>query len=266
MGQVEALRPMYADFGRVLREHFSGYQAYILTNSDELAYSLGLLATRKRKINNGGMECHLLECPIKSLGTARKPGGDNLDKALVNRLQKNVVRLRTWAEKVPTDAYRVYDADLPEYNFALDVYGKYAHLQEYAAPKNIPISTCATRAAMMISVVEKVLGIPRSRISYKIRKRQKGPAQYSRLHEREKLVEVHEKGHIFLVNLWDYVDTGLFLDHRPVRSKIHDSVLKKRFLNLFCYTGSATVYAAAGRARETTSVDLSDKYLERSCA
>ena len=262
LGQVDALRPVYADLGRVLREHFGGYQAFILTSAEELAYSLGLRASRKRKINNGGIECDLLEFALEKSSENRENEKNSLDNALVNRLKKNFDRVRTWAESVPTDAYRVYDADLPEYNFALDVYGKFAHLQEYAAPKDIPISTCAARASIMISVVEKVLGIPRTRISYKIRKRQKGRAQYSRLNEREKLIEINEKGNIFLVNLWDYLDTGLFLDHRPVRAKIHDMALEKRFLNLFCYTGSATVYAAAGGALETTSVDLSDRYLE----
>jgi len=261
LGHVNSLRPVYADFGRVLRDYFRGYQAHILTSSDELAHSLGLRAFRKRKINNGGIECELLDFAIEP---GRKAGGqekNTIDQALLNRLKKNFRHMIKWAECVPTEAYRVYDADLPDYNFALDIYGKFAHLQEYEAPGIIPASKTAARASTMISAVEEVLKTPRRRIAYKMRKRQRGNEQYSRLDERERFMKVKEQGHVFLVNLWDYVDTGLFLDHRPLRAKIQDMASDKRFLNLFSYTGSATVYAAAGNARETTSVDISKTYL-----
>jgi 23S rRNA (guanine2445-N2)-methyltransferase / 23S rRNA (guanine2069-N7)-methyltransferase len=181
---------------------------------------------------------------------------------LKNRLEKNRRHLRKRVEREGVQCYRLYDADLPEYAAAIDVYGDYLHIQEYQAPSTIPEETARQRWREIVRVAGETLGVPRERIALKQRYRGKGGEKYGKLDERRELVEVQEGGLTFRVNLWDYLDTGLFLDHRPLRARVRAAARGKRFLNLFCYTGTVSVYAAAGGAVSTTSVDLSATYLE----
>jgi len=180
----------------------------------------------------------------------------------VNRLRKNLRHLGRWARRSGVSCYRLYDADLPDYAVAIDLYEGWAHVQEYAPPAQIDPGQAARRLRDVLAVVPPTLGIVPERIVLKIRRRQKGTAQYERRAEIGKFHEVHEGGLIFLVNLTDYLDTGLFLDHRPTRALIRELSPEARFLNLFAYTGTATVYAAAGGAAATTTVDMSGVYLE----
>ena len=166
------------------------------------------------------------------------------------------------AQREGIECWRVYDADLPEYAAAIDIYGDCLHIQEYQAPATVDENLARTRLRELTRAAGEVLEIPRERIAVKTRRRGKGGEKYGRLDERHEFMEVHEGGLTFEVNLWDYLDTGLFLDHRPLRGRIRELSRGKRFLNLFCYTGSFSVYAAAGGARETTSVDLSQTYLD----
>ena len=180
-----------------------------------------------------------------------------------NRLRKNQRHLARWARREGVTCYRVYDADLPEYAVAIDRYEEWVHVQEYQAPKTIDPQQAAARLADVVAVVPAVLEVAPERVVVKVRSRQRGNEQYRRRGEGGTAVEVQEGGLRFLVNLTDYLDTGLFLDHRLVRARIRELAGGRRFLNLFAYTGSATVYAAAGGALATTSVDLSRAYLDR---
>jgi len=188
---------------------------------------------------------------------------------VANRLEKNRRRLASWRKRAAVTCYRVYDADLPEYAAAVDVYeaiepeGRILlHVQEYQAPAQIPEETTERRFAELLSAVRAVFPVDAAALAVKTRARGKGGSKYGRLDERAEFVRVREGAVVLEVNLFDYLDTGLFLDHRPVRARIGRESLGKRFLNLFCYTGAATAHAAVGGASATTSVDLSATYLD----
>jgi 23S rRNA (guanine2445-N2)-methyltransferase / 23S rRNA (guanine2069-N7)-methyltransferase len=181
-----------------------------------------------------------------------------------NRLRKNLKQLGKWAGRETICCYRLYDADMPEYALAIDLYqgaARWAHVQEYAAPKSIDPDKANERLHEALSAIPGVLGIPAEQIFLKVRQRQKGSAQYERLAERGEFHEVQEDGLRLLVNFTDYLDTGLFLDHRRTRRMLRELARGGRFLNLFGYTGAATVHAAVG-ARATTTVDMSRTYLD----
>jgi 23S rRNA (guanine2445-N2)-methyltransferase / 23S rRNA (guanine2069-N7)-methyltransferase len=135
-------------------------------------------------------------------------------------------------------------------------------VQEYAPPKTIDVEKARARRAEAFSVLPEVLDVPRERTYVRTRRQQKRGAQYEKLAERGEFEVVTEGGLELLVNFTDYLDTGLFLDHRPTRARLRELAAGKSFLNLFAYTATATVFAAAGGARATTSVDLSRTYLD----
>jgi 23S rRNA (guanine2445-N2)-methyltransferase / 23S rRNA (guanine2069-N7)-methyltransferase len=177
-----------------------------------------------------------------------------------NRLRKNRRRWEKWAKRQRVDCYRIYDADIPEYNVAIDRYGDEFVLHEYRAPKKIPAGHAERRLRDAISLTLEEFGVARSALHLRVRKRQQGGKQYERREEEGERREVQENGHRFLVNLDEYLDAGIFLDQRPLRRLIQKEAQGKSFLNLFAYTGSATVYAAKGGATETLTVDLSNTY------
>jgi 23S rRNA (guanine2445-N2)-methyltransferase / 23S rRNA (guanine2069-N7)-methyltransferase len=179
-----------------------------------------------------------------------------------NRLQKNLKLLGKWVRREGIDCYRVYDADMPEYSMAIDLYHDWVHVQEYAAPKSIDPEKASARLFDALAAIPQALNIDKSRVVIKRRERQSGTKQYERQSAQGQFLEVSEGGVKLLVNLTDYLDTGLFLDHRPMRMRIQREAAGKRFLNLYSYTGTASVHAAKGGARTTTSVDLSKTYLD----
>ena len=179
-----------------------------------------------------------------------------------NRLQKNLKQLGKWARREGVECYRLYDADMPEYAVAVDLYRDYVHVQEYAAPRSIDPDKAQARLLDALAAIPQALGVAQSRVVIKRRERQAGTKQYQRQAAQGEFMEVNEGGVKLLVNLTDYLDTGLFLDHRPLRLRLQREAAGKRFLNLFCYTATATVHAAKGGARSTTSVDLSKTYLD----
>lgn len=182
-----------------------------------------------------------------------------------NRLRKNLKHLGKWAKREGVSNYRVYDNDLPEYAVAVDIYDaddRHVYVQEYAAPKTIDPVKAERRLREALSQIQQILEVPGSRIHFRIRRSQKGTAQYQKLSQQEEFLQVEEHGCRLWVNFEDYLDTGLFLDHRPIRHRIQQEAVGKRFLNLFCYTGSASVHAAVGGAAQTVSVDMSNTYLE----
>jgi len=182
-----------------------------------------------------------------------------------NRLRKNLQRLDPWAEREHIDCFRVYDADMPEYAFAIDLYGRgarHAYVQEYAPPKTVNQESARERRREVLAVLPEVLSVPIALVHSRVRKPQKGAEQYEKRESAAERYAVSESGLKFWVNFRDYLDTGLFLDHRIMRAMLRSWAKDTDFLNLFCYTGSASVYAAAGGARSTTGVDLSNTYLD----
>src|SRR5690606_29591499 len=183
-------------------------------------------------------------------------------------LRKTLKASKTWRTREGVDCFRAYDADIPEYAAAIDVYTEHAsgtrwlHVQEYAAPAEIPEAVTRKRFGELLSGAADALEVPRERIAVKTRAKGKGGSKYGHFAHRGEFITVREGEARLRVNLFDYLDTGLFLDHRPLRLDIAAQARGKRFLNLFCYTGAATVQAAVGGAAQTTSVDLSATYLD----
>ncbi|HEX5748276.1 MAG TPA: class I SAM-dependent methyltransferase [Archangium sp.] len=178
-----------------------------------------------------------------------------------NRLRKNVKHFRKWAKARGLTAFRVYDRDVPEYTYAVDLYADHVHLVEY--PRRRALKSLEEQRAEVLAAVTAVLEVPPERVHVKTHLPQPwGRSQYGRVGEGTERLVVEEQGLKFWVNLGDYLDTGLFMDHRLTRARVRDEAKGKSFLNLFCYTGAFTVYAAAGGASRTLSVDLSNTYLD----
>jgi 23S rRNA (guanine2445-N2)-methyltransferase / 23S rRNA (guanine2069-N7)-methyltransferase len=263
---------LYTQLGKLLREKFKGWQAAILTGNAPMARNLGVYAKRTHRFYNGTIECRLLRFDLNEASEQRPPEVVRADwsarpgaQMFANRLRKNLKVFDAWAARERIDCFRVYDADMPEYAFAIDLYGRegrHVYVQEYAPPKTVNEESARERRREVLAVLPEVLSVPVQHVHSRVRKPQKGSGQYEK---RESVAERHvvrENGLKFWVNFRDYLDTGLFLDHRIVRQKLREWAKDTDFLNLFCYTASATVYAAAGGARSTTSVDLSNTYLD----
>ncbi|MCO6506149.1 MAG: class I SAM-dependent methyltransferase [Snodgrassella sp.] len=182
--------------------------------------------------------------------------------AFVNRLGKNIKHLRKWAQRQGLEAWRMYDRDIPQYPFAIDIYADHVHLQEYDTGWLMRQSEYEDWLTEVIDAVVFVTGLPREHIHLKRRQRQKGKEQYEKTGADGTDFVIYEYGRAFWVNLDKYLDTGLFLDHRHTRQKIGSMAAGKRFLNLFAYTGSFSVYAATGGALSSETVDLSNTYLQ----
>jgi len=286
LGDLRELAPLYARLGEALKKHFNGWQAAVLTGNPPLGLELGLKAKRTHTFFNGPIECRLLrfDIGVQHYATKRVPGAlptfdEETARArpgaemFANRLRKNAKTLGAWAKRGEVACYRVYDADMPEYAFSIDLYQasvapdaddvrRWLYVQEYAPPATVDPAKARSRREEAYSVVPEVLGVPRERVHVRVRRMQKGGSQYEKLAERGEFHTVGEGGLQLLVNFTDYLDTGLFLDHRPTRARIRELAKGKRFLNLFAYTCTATAFAAAGGAVATTSVDLSRTYLD----
>ncbi|HZP66488.1 MAG TPA: bifunctional 23S rRNA (guanine(2069)-N(7))-methyltransferase RlmK/23S rRNA (guanine(2445)-N(2))-methyltransferase RlmL [Rudaea sp.] len=267
MGADAALAGLYRLLGDKLKSEFTGWRASFITSDERLARAAGVFAEKKYRLYNGALECVLYNVDLAPR-EAHVPKPLSAGAQMVkNRIEKNFRHLRKRAAREGTDCWRVYDADLPEYAAAIDLYRTragidYLHVQEYQAPASVDAELARTRLRELVRAAGEALAVPRERIALKTRQRGRGGEKYGRLDERGDFFEVSEGGLAFLVNLWDYLDTGLFLDHRPLRARLRELARGKRVLNLFCYTGTATVYAAAGGASETVSVDLSQTYLD----
>jgi 23S rRNA (guanine2445-N2)-methyltransferase / 23S rRNA (guanine2069-N7)-methyltransferase len=272
IGAETGLPELYTELGRVLREQFKGWHAAVLTGNPPLARNLGIYAKRTHRVFNGTIECRLLRFELDAASEQRpaevvradwsnRPGA----QMFANRLRKNLKLLEPWAEREQIECFRVYDADMPEYAFAIDLYGResrHVYVQEYAPPKTVNVESARERRREVLSVLPEALAVPLSHVHSRVRKPQKGAEQYEKRANAAERHAVRENGLKFWVNFRDYLDTGLFLDHRIMRQMLREWAKDTDFLNLFCYTGSATVYAAAGGARSSTSVDLSNTYLD----
>ena len=179
-----------------------------------------------------------------------------------NRLGKNIKHLMKWARRNDIEAWRLYDKDIPQFPFALDIYGDQIHLQEYDTGWLMQPEEYEEWLAGVKEAVGFVTGFAPEQIHLKRRERQRGKEQYDKTGTQGEDFVVHENGRKFWVNLDKYLDTGLFLDHRNTRKRVGEMAAGKRFLNLFSYTGSFTVYAATGGAVSSETVDLSNTYLD----
>lgn len=226
---------------------------------EQAAYDQAPDEPQERQYNKNGNPIKPTPAPAPVIEQPRLSEGGQM---FANRLQKNVKALGKWVKREGIDCYRVYDADMPEYAMAIDLYHDWVHVQEYVAPKSIDPEKASIRMFDALAAIPQALGIDKSRVVVKRRERQSGTKQYERQSAQGKFNEVNEGGVKLLVNLTDYLDTGLFLDHRPMRMRIQREAAGKRFLNLYCYTATASVHAAKGGARSTTSVDLSKTYLD----
>ena len=263
-----------------MRAEFGGWQFALLSSDIELLDQLRLPYEQHLKVFNGPLSCYfrcgkvgqadaqLVESQryaefIQSVfNTTSFVPTDRVSSDLANRVIKNLKKLKKWALAEDTQCFRIYDADLPEFNFSIDIYGRYLHIQEYAAPKSIPEQVAQQRLDMGVETVSKLFDLASKEMFVKTKRRQRGNTQYQKLSNQGKYYEIEEYGARILVNLSDYVDTGIFLDHRLVRKKIASLVEGKRFLNLFAYTGTATVSAALAGAKTSTTVDLSPTYIK----
>ncbi len=267
LSETEEVSRLYRAFGRIAKQRFAGWKAGVFISNPSLTDSFTLAWENKYKLYNGSIPCRLLtgsvageEADFRWFPVEQK--SEDTDNEFGNRLRKNLKKFLKWAEKEDICCFRIYDRDLPEYNISIDLYGKWVLIHEYAPPKTIDPQLAAARMAMAIKNIRDVLGVRSNRIFLKARERQKGPKQYEKKGNTQKMYEVREGECAFLVNFTDYLDAGLFLDHRPVRKKIFREAKGKRFLNLYGYTGTATVHAALGGAASTTTVDLSATYLQ----
>ena len=272
LGTTPALIALYSVFGQRLKQQFAGWNASIFSSEPSLLDCLRLRSHRQFKAKNGP-----LDCVQKNYHIAERTEQSAVENALefdrtssvtsevavdfANRLQKNIKKIEKWAKQQGLDAYRLYDADLPEYNLAVDRYADHIVVQEYAAPKNIDENKARQRLLDAVNATLQVTGIETNKLILKVRQKQKGTNQYEKLANKGEYFYVNEYGAKLWVNLTDYLDTGLFLDHRLTRKMLGEMAQGKDFLNLFAYTGSATVHAALGKAKSTTTVDMSNTYL-----
>lgn len=263
LGDVTQLVPVYQQLGELLHAHYQGWKAAVITSNLILAKAIGLRANKQYTLHNGPIECKLYCFDISAeneLKGTKESALSSHAQMLYNRIEKNYLHLQKWAKRNNISCYRVYDADIPEYAYAIDIYNDHAVLQEYTAPASIPTHVAEQRSLEVIQVAPRVLGFSADKIVIKQRKQQKGTAQYQKMSQTEHTMTVAEGQAKLKVNLYDYLDTGLFLDHRQMRLRFAELKPGTRFLNCFCYTGSASVHAALAGAL-TINVDLSNTYL-----
>ncbi|MDP3902542.1 MAG: bifunctional 23S rRNA (guanine(2069)-N(7))-methyltransferase RlmK/23S rRNA (guanine(2445)-N(2))-methyltransferase RlmL [Methylococcaceae bacterium] len=287
LGDEEETSELYKKMGDTFKNHFVGWQAAMIISNPELGFRLGIRSQKPITLFNGALECKLLRFNIEEkaffipkaksqeeriaqvteaseaeVEVVENTGADMFS----NRLKKNLKKFAKWAKQNNVSCYRVYDADLPEYAVAIDIYQgesqqTWINVQEYEPPKSIDQQKADQRLAGVLAAIPDVLNVSREQVFLKIRRKQRSTDQYEKIAEQGRFHVIEEGGCKLLVNFEDYLDTGLFLDHRPIRLIIQKQAKDKRFLNLFAYTGSATVHAAVGGAKATTTLDMSNTYL-----
>ncbi|MBQ4863399.1 bifunctional 23S rRNA (guanine(2069)-N(7))-methyltransferase RlmK/23S rRNA (guanine(2445)-N(2))-methyltransferase RlmL [Pseudoalteromonas sp. MMG013] len=266
IGSMAELVSLHRNMGVAFKKYFPNWKLALLGTDDSLFKLLKLSREKRYKFKNGPLdaEFNLYELNERQVNQNDRATGLNYEgsSAFANRLKKNKHALKSWVKKEQINAYRVYDADIPEYNVAVDIYNDCAVIFEYAAPKEIEDDVAQKRLQDVITLTAQQLNIEPENIAVKVRKRQKGEAQYTSMDKQNRFEIVEEFGAKFKVNLFDYLDTGLFLDHRLARRYIQENANGKRVLNLFAYTGSVSVHAALGGAKAVTTVDMSKTYLK----
>lgn len=258
LGDGEAVFDLYRQLGQQLTGEFGGWHASVLTEDADLCRGMDLSPHKSYSLFNGGVACRLLLFRVPEQKRELSDGAT----MVANRIAKNRKRLKNYLRNNEVECYRVYDRDIPEYAAAVDVYGDWVNIQEYAPPATVPAALAQRRLLELAQGAEQALEIATRQVVVHRRQRQRGSSQYERRAHTEHFFTVTEGGLKFEVNLNDYLDTGLFLDHRETRALVREWSKGLQVLNLFCYTGSFTVYAAAGGATHTCSVDWSRTYLD----
>jgi 23S rRNA (guanine2445-N2)-methyltransferase / 23S rRNA (guanine2069-N7)-methyltransferase len=268
---------LYTSMPRVFAE-LPTWSFFVFTGFDDFENIIQQEASRRRKLYNGRLECHYYQFhgPSPDDGRIAREQGVEVKQAFgglpertneqaeifSNRLSKMARHMRKWPTKRGITCYRLYERDIPEVPLTVDRYADHLHISEYQRPNEHTLAEHETWLEYMATVAGKVLDIPEDHIFVKHRGRQKGSNQYRPVANDAHCIDVEEAGLKFRVNLSDYIDTGLFLDHRVTRGMVRDEAKGKHMLNLFAYTGSFSVYAAAGGAASTTTVDLSYNYVD----
>lgn len=285
LGDISTVKKVYTQLGDILKSQFQGWEASVLTCEESLGKAIGIKAYRSHEFHNGPLTCKLFRFQMDER-YFRKPAiersgelaqevaeqfPDLADsenaKMVANRIAKNLKKLTKWLRSEEVNAYRVYDADIPEYALAIDVYetekdGRWVVATEYAPPKTVNPSKARHRLQEALAALPKALSVSPERIVFKVRAQQKGRNQYEKRDEQNRFFSIIENETRLLVNLTDYLDTGVFLDHRLVRKKVAELSAKKSLLNLFCYTGTATVEAVRAGCAQSLSIDMSQTYLQ----
>lgn len=277
---AHGLEGFYSHLSKGLRNFPSSWEMVVITPDEDFDASVGFEAQNVQPAYNGAIEATLrsyrlghttlIEAPLVTLEGVEVKVDVTSDHALqfAARLRKMAKARRKWAKKNGVHAYRIYDADLPDYSVAVDVFEEAGTgnanllITEYQAPKEIDLLKALHRFKDVCAVAPVLLGIPEERVFTRVRRQAKGGSQYRKQEHVSHRIVVEEAGHSFELDLSGYLDTGLFLDHRITRGMVGKMAADKRFLNLFAYTGTATVYAAAGGAASTTTVDMSQTYLD----
>lgn len=260
---------LYSFLGRRLKVEFQGWNCSVFISNPDLGEKLGINFQKRNRLFNGPISCLLLGGAIETTDTDQnfhwhvsQKGEDGEGSQFSNRLRKNLKTILKWADHEDIDCFRVYDRDLPDFNLAIDLYNKWIHVREYAPAKTIDSELAANRFRLALACIRDVLGVQRNRIFIKTTQFQRGKKHHQKRKKTTKMVEVQEGDCRFLVSLSDSVDTGLLLDQRIIRARINTLAKGGRFLNLYCSTGTATVQAATGGATSTTSVDISNNFLD----
>lgn len=278
LGESDFIKPLYHGLGLsavdgLMQADVTRADMAVLGSHVEDVDTLPIINPKTLRCHNGALTVYfrhgMLDLSKKDSLIERFVRHDIIhedSQEFMNRLQKNLARLKKLAKANRVTNLRVYDADLPNYNVAIDLYGDKVHVQEYAPPKQIPADVAKIRFNLVLNGVREVLGVSREEVFIKTRARQSGNEQYIKNPnadgKRKKMYVVCEQDAFLYVNFTDYLDTGLFIDHRNMRQIIAESSRAKRVLNLFAYTCTASVHAAMVGAKSVTSVDLSANYLD----
>ena len=269
IGDSIELLSLFKRMGYNFKAHFQGWHVSLLTGQTLLLKLLRLQKSKEYKLKNGPLDtilanyflseqqCQLAENATESNYYLSKDG-----QAFEGRVDKNLKRLKKWAKKNDVSCYRIYDADIPEYNVAVDYYEGRVVVYEYQAPKSVNPGLAEQRLLDVLSILQQKFELTADTFSLKVRKSQKGKQQYQKEDSKQHRFSINELGAKLYINIHDYLDTGLFLDHRSVRQEFASWCKDKTVLNLFCYTGSVSVHAALAGAKRVTSVDMSNTYLD----
>ncbi|MFT6421636.1 MAG: 23S rRNA (guanine2445-N2)-methyltransferase / 23S rRNA (guanine2069-N7)-methyltransferase [Thalassolituus sp.] len=261
IGELPQLAPLYQHLHDATMK-LPEWPIAIFTGNLDLSRAIRRPLDKQYKFMNGKIEAKLLVFGAADERSSRPQVSAIRGpvEQFANRIKKNIKTASKWAKRENIHCYRIYDADLPEYAVAVDRYEDWLHVQEYVPPKSIDPAVAERRLLDVLSALPEVTGVPAEKIVLKRRERQSGKRQYEKQSDEKRTMVVREGQVNILVNLKDYLDTGLFLDHRPTRLEIAKLAANKRFLNLFCYTATASVHAAAAGAT-CTSVDMSRTYI-----
>ncbi len=267
---------LHRTMSEIWQQYFGGWRITVMSGNPELLEYIDMKPTRTNTLNSGGIPCQVAHYRVFTaferaemtqraqearIARLSQPLSDGA-QAVYNRLVKNLETLGTEMARQGVTNWRLYDRDLGEYNASIDIYeGRWVVLYEWEAPESIDPEVVEMHLEELVDATERATGVDRDRIFIKRRRIQKGLDQYEKMANSDRFFIINENGARYLANFTDYLDTGIFLDHRPVRARIATMTEGKRFLNLFCYTGTATVQAAKGGAISTVSVDTSATYL-----